>query len=292
MPFEVVNQNSYILIHLKGECGAATTDTGLLDRFQLLMQESQLKYVIFQCSECSSISSGILREIAGVHKSVKSVNGGVRLVSANKVILDFIKNQGLDRLLVNKLSLRGALVDFGLAKSKDFDANFINPFLNATRKVFKVQCFMEITPGKPFLKKETDPLLMGDVSGIISINSETFNGTLAISIMEPIFNKIASNMLGEEIKTIEEKYVDLVGELANMILGQAKLELMSLGYSIQSALPSCVWGKDHKVKHFGSGQCIVLPFITEAGTLYSEIMTSNSVAGLAAPSKQSQQKVS
>ena len=151
---------------------------------------------------------------------------------------------------------------------------------------------MEITPGKPFLKKETDPLLMGDVSGIISINSETFNGTLAISIMEPIFNKIASNMLGEKITAIEEKYVDLVGELANMILGQAKLELMSLGYSIQSALPSCVWGKDHKVKHFGSGQCIVLPFITDVGTLYSEIMTSSSVAGLTAPSKQTQQKVS
>jgi chemotaxis protein CheX len=287
MAFEVVNQNDYILIHLKGECGSSPSDAGLLDKFQLVAVESNLKFVVFQCSECSSISPSILREIASIHKIVKTTNGGVRFVSANKTILDFIKNQGLDRILVNKLSLRGALVDFGLAKTKDFDANFINPFLNATRKVFKVQCFMDITPGKPFLKKETDPLLMGDVSGIISINSETFNGTLAISIMAPIFCKIASNMIGEDVKEIEEKYVDLVGELANMILGQAKIELLSLGYGIQSAIPSCVWGKDHKVKHFGSGQCIVLPFNTDAGVLYSEIMTSSSVAGLGAKPKAS-----
>ncbi len=82
-------------------------------------------------------------------------------------------------------------------------------------------------------------------------------------------------MLGEECKEINEQNIDLVGELANIILGQAKIELGTLGYAVQMAVPSCVWGKDHKIKHFGNGVCIVLPFETEAGTLFSEVMTNN-----------------
>jgi len=286
MPIEVINQNNYILIKMSGDLNDDPDVITLGVYFNKLKDESGLKYAVVQCSECSCFSSTVTRELAAIQRSLKSVNGGIRLVAANKVILDFLKNQGVDRILVNKLSLRGALVDFGLSKENDFDANFINPFLNATKKVFKVQCFMEIKPTKAYLKKHTDPLLLGDVSGIISINSETFTGTLAISISELIFVKVASNMLGESINTIEEKYVDLVGELSNMILGQAKLELLGMGYSIQSALPSCVWGKDHKIKHFGGGLCIVLPFETEFGILYSEIMTnSNALEG--APKKAS-----
>lgn len=276
MPIQIVNQNNYILLKIIGDTTNDPNSVTLALDVQKMVEETSLKHVLVQCSECQAFTTTLTRELAAIFKLVRSFNGGLRLVAANKGILDFIKNQGLDRLLINKLSLRGALVDFGLAKERDFDANFINPFLSAARKVLKVQCFMEITPDKPHLKKATDPLLLGDVSGIITINSETFTGTLAISMNEQIFIKIVGNMLGEEITQIEEKNVDLVGELSNMILGQAKIELMALGYTIQSALPSCVWGKDHKIKHFGGGQCIVLPFNTECGKLYIEIMTSNS----------------
>jgi chemotaxis protein CheX len=173
------------------------------------------------------------------------------------------------------MSLRGALVDFGLVKKKEMDVNIINPFLNATIKVLKIQCFLEAKPQKPHLKKPTDPLLLGDVSGIISIVSEVFNGTMAISLSEAVFKKIAENMLGEKCEAITEQNVDLVGELANIILGQAKIELGQLGYAIQMAIPSCVWGKDHKIKHFGGGSCVVLPFDTEAGVIHCEVMTNN-----------------
>lgn len=274
MSVEISNQQSYLMIKIDGDCAANTTMTSFSTEFSLLMEESQLKYAIAICNDCSTFSPLVTKELAVIYKMLKSKNGNLRIVGANKQICEFIKDQGLDRILITKTSLRGALVDFGLVKEREFDANFINPFLEATQRVFKVQCFMDLNPAKPYVKKNTDPLLLGDVSGIISINSETFNGTLAISISEPIFIHIISNMLGDKVTQIEEKNVDLVGELANMILGQAKLKLLSLGYSIQSALPSCVWGKDHKIKHFGGGMCIVLPFESPAGTIYSEIMTT------------------
>ena len=274
MPFEVVNQNEYILVKLQGEClGGDTPSVGEL--LTNMVTESKLKFVIFQASECSMIGPAFLREMTLGYKAIKSLNGQTRFVGAVPGVKQAIVQNGLDRIFIPKMSLKGALIDFGLVKQKDFDVNVINPFLNATIKVLKIQCFIEAKPGKPHMKKPTDPLLLGDVSGIISIVSESFNGSFAISLSEAIFCSIAKNMLGEACLAIDEKNVDLVGELANMILGQAKIELGQLGYAVQMAIPSCVWGKDHKIKHFGGGMCVVLPFETEVGTFYSEVMTSN-----------------
>lgn len=284
MPFEIVNQTDYLLIKLSGECQGDERPS-IQEAFEAAATSSGVKMAIFQCSECGNVSTNFLRQMAQVFRHVKSNNGQMRLVAANKLFNEAIVKNGLDRILVNKMSLRGALVEIGLVKAKEFDVNFINPFLEATQKVFKIQCFLEATPNKPALKKPTDPLLLGDISGIIAISSETFTGTLAISLTEPIFCKIASNMLGEPCDGINEGNVDLVGELANMILGQAKIALGKLGYGIQMALPSCVWGKDHKIKHFGGGICIVLPFETEAGIFYTEVMTNNNLVQQAADKK-------
>jgi len=276
MPFEILNQNEYLMITLKGDCQLDNTSK-IFEKYKEQLKLTNIKLLIIQCSECSNIATPLIRELAQIFREIKAVNGQLRLVAANPQIVFSIRNNGLDRILVNKLSLRGALVDFGLVKSKDFDVNFINPFLNSTQKVLKIQASMETTPEKPYVKKPTDPLLLGDISGIISITSETFTGTLAISLSEEIFKKIASNMLGQEVLEVSESNVDLVGELANIILGQAKLELAKVGYAVQSALPSCVWGKDHKIKHFGTGICIVIPFKTEFGMFYAEVMTSHNL---------------
>ena len=276
MPFEIASQNEYLVLKLSGECNGDEKPSALA-AFADALKQTQIKYLIVNCSECSGMTGMFLRQLSQIFKECKAMNGVIRLVGANEGIVDTITRNGLDRILVNRVSLRGALVDFGLVRAKEFDVNFINPFLNATQKVFKIQCFTETMPGKPSIKKAGDPLLLGDISGIISISSETFNGTLAISLSEHVFVKIASKMLGEEIKNITEENVDLVGELANIILGQAKIELAQLGYGIQMALPSCVWGKDHKIKHFGGGVCVVIPMETEYGTFYSEVMTTSLV---------------
>ncbi|MGZ3785359.1 MAG: chemotaxis protein CheX [Bdellovibrio sp.] len=272
MPFEFIPQNDYLIINLSGDC-LGDEKPSLTETYQQVATQNPVKYILFQTANCNHMSSSFMREIALIYKALKSVNGGLRLVGTSEKVKSLIVAQGLDMILVTKLSLRGALVDFGLAKEKQLDVNFINPFLSATQRVFKIQCFLDVTPGKPFIKKSTDPLLLGDVSGIISISSETFNGTLAISLPEAIFLKIGTNMTGEPIEKITETNIDLVGELANIILGQAKLELNKLGFSIQMAIPSCVWGKDHKIKHYGGSACVVIPFETATGTFYAEIMT-------------------
>ncbi len=47
------------------------------------------------------------------------------------------------------------------------DVQYINPFLNATVKVLETMAFLKVSPGKPYVKKNSSAV--GDVSGIIGI---------------------------------------------------------------------------------------------------------------------------
>lgn len=274
MPFETTPQCGYLLIKLMGICRGNETPS-LFEESRRILENIGAKYIVIQCSGCEELHPSLLNELVQLAQHLKNIDGGIRLIASNEKILDLIKSKALNRILINRLSLRGALVDFGLVKPKSFDMNFINPFMDSTRKVLRVQCFLDAKPLKPYLKKPSDPPLLGDISGIISIVSEPLLGTLALSMPEKIFCKIATNMLGKEYTAINEEIVDLVGELANIILGQAKVDLNKIGYKLHSALPSCIWGRDHKIKQFTAGNCVIIPFETPEGTFYSEITTNN-----------------
>lgn len=156
------------------------------------------------------------------------------------------------------------------------DINFINPFLAATLHVLKVQASIEATPGKVYLKKDNTSTLSGDVSGVIGIVSDTFNGSVVISFPEQTFLKVMSNMLGEEFTELSKDILDGAGEITNMIFGQAKVTLNDRGYGIKIALPTVVSGKGHTLQGTSkSGPTVVIPFTSPAGNFFVEISLSN-----------------
>ena len=127
------------------------------------------------------------------------------------------------------------------------DVQLINPFINATLKVLETMAFVKAKAGKPFLKK--DNTARGDVSGIIGFTGET-SGTVSVSFNESCILKIVSSMFGEEITEMNSEIADAVGEITNMISGQARQGLEGIGRSFQAAIPSVVTGKDHGCKDY------------------------------------------
>ena len=96
------------------------------------------------------------------------------------------------------------------------NVKFINPFLEGTISVLKTMAFVEPRAGKPYLKM--DSLAKGDISGIIGLTGSA-TGSLAVSFSEAAILKIVSNMLGENIKSMDGNIKDAVGEITNMISG-------------------------------------------------------------------------
>ena len=107
--------------------------------------------------------------------------------------------------------------------------------------------FTETQVGKPFFKGKT-PLSEGDVTGIVGLTGDK-NGSLAVSFSEAAILQVVSNMFGEACKEMNDDVRDAVGEITNMICGDARRILAEQGYQFQAAIPTVIDGKGHKICH-------------------------------------------
>ena len=148
------------------------------------------------------------------------------------------------------------------------DAKLINPFINATLNVLQTMAFVTCKPGKPYLKK--DDMARGDVTGVIGITGEA-NGSVSVTFDELSILKIVSNMFGEEMTELNGEIADAVGELTNMISGQARKELEEVGKVFEAAIPSVITGKNHCIMHITHGPKIAIPFTMDEGSFTIEI---------------------
>jgi len=148
------------------------------------------------------------------------------------------------------------------------DAKIINPFLEAAVNVLKTMAMVEAKPGKPFLKK--DSKAFGDVSGIIGITGDA-QGSMSISFEAPAICAVVANLFGNEVKEVNDEVKDAVGEMTNMICGDARRRLEGQGVSLQAGTPTVVAGKDHSVTHINTGPMLAVPFSTPNGRFVVEV---------------------
>jgi chemotaxis protein CheX len=148
------------------------------------------------------------------------------------------------------------------------NVNIINPFLSAAMNVLKTMAMIDPKPGKPFLKK--DVMAIGDVSAIIGITGAA-QGSMSLSFTEPCIKAIVSNLLGAQITELNDEVKDAVGELTNMICGDARRRLGEEGFSLQAGIPTIISGKKHVITHIHKGPCLVVPFETDEGNFVVEV---------------------
>lgn len=148
------------------------------------------------------------------------------------------------------------------------DVRIINSFLAAAIHVLKTMARIEAKPGKPFLKK--DDSVFGDVSAIIDITGAV-HGFMTLSFDENCIKAIVSNLFGESVTVINDEVKDAVGELTNVICGDARRRIALEKIILVGGIPSIVAGKDHPATRSGKGPRIAIPFTTPAGHFAVEI---------------------
>lgn len=235
---------------------------------------SSQKFVIVDCDSVGIIPREWLRTLLRVHLNAKKENKFLKLISVSSSLLSYLKKEGLDTTFRFAKDLKEAMNETGLLPKRTLDTDFINPFLAATINTLKVQAQIKTEAGQVYVKKPQE-FIQGDISGVIGIVSDSFNGSVVITFPEKVFLKIISNMLGEEYTKIDNDIVDGAGELTNMIFGQAKVTLNEKGYGIKTAIPSVVTGKDHTLSGLTKGPIVIVPFTTEFGPFFVEICLSN-----------------
>jgi chemotaxis protein CheX len=125
------------------------------------------------------------------------------------------------------------------------NAEYINPFLEAATVVFKSILKVDLRRGKLVIKDNPIPSM--DVAIIIGITGQ-ITGDVVYSMAFPMVEKIADVLIpgltGDQIK---EEYKDIVGELANMITGNAMNLFASSGKIIDITTPTVVEGDDFNI---------------------------------------------
>lgn len=148
------------------------------------------------------------------------------------------------------------------------DTRMINPFIEATLHVLETMASVKVESGRPYLKK--DQVATGDVSGIIGLTGD-LKGTISVSFSESSISAIVSNMFGEKINGLNDEVKDAVGEIANMISGQARQKLEELGRNLKAAIPTVIIGKNHSITHITEEKIIAIPFTTDNGGFTIEV---------------------
>ncbi|MBN1256927.1 MAG: chemotaxis protein CheX [Planctomycetes bacterium] len=148
-------------------------------------------------------------------------------------------------------------------QNKTLNVEFINPFIEATRTVFSTMAGMKVERKDLYLQKNST--LFGDISGVMGLSGEA-SGSVVISMKSKLALQIVAAMLQEEPGTeITADVCDGLGEILNMISGQAKASLAKTKYYFQISIPTVVTGKEHEIKHRQGTPSIVIDFETDKG---------------------------
>jgi len=139
------------------------------------------------------------------------------------------------------------------------DARYIHPFLTAVKDVFETMIEVTFTMGKPGIKQDGMP--SHEVSSIIGISGDV-SGSVVINLSKNTALQLASALLDDELKELDDDCIDAVGEIANMVAGSAKAGFPVGNTSL--SVPTVVIGK-HKVSYPSSVPIISIPCETREG---------------------------
>ncbi len=117
--------------------------------------------------------------------------------------------------------------------------------------------FVKPVPGKPYVVKGT--LIGGDITGIIGLTGSK-KGSVILSLSKKAALKIASSMLKEKFYYINTEIRDAIGELTNVIAGDARRALAEQGYKLEAGIPTVIVGQGQEIESITSGPILAIPF--------------------------------
>ncbi|HQG42528.1 MAG TPA: chemotaxis protein CheX [Spirochaetota bacterium] len=127
----------------------------------------------------------------------------------------------------------------------NINAEYVNPFLEAASAVFKQLLNVDLRRGKLVIKDVPQP--SHDVAIIIGITGAV-TGQVVFSMSLEMVGKIAKVLTpGLSDKDIANEWKDIVGEVANMITGNAMNLFAYSGKRVEMTTPTVIEGESFTI---------------------------------------------
>ena len=139
---------------------------------------------------------------------------------------------------------------------------YITPFIEAVGGAFHQLFDLQPKALTPYLVRKEE-ILDWDISAIIGIAGEA-RGLVVLSFPASLAQELTAMLTGTPKTSLDEDVTDTVGELVNIIAGNAKKGLEE--FRLLISLPSIVQGQNHQVTWpSGPVPIITIPFSTTRG---------------------------
>ncbi|MDL1957093.1 MAG: chemotaxis protein CheX [Candidatus Desulfofervidus auxilii] len=149
------------------------------------------------------------------------------------------------------------------------DKQLIDAFTKATQEVFAMMAGIEVGENK--IVKDKQQKIYGDVSGVIGFTdkfSENINGSIVLALPLSLAKKAVANMLAIDESELEEEDIqDGIGELVNMIAGDAKSKCNN---AFKISLPTVITGLHHSIGKIKE-EIVIIKFKNNEETFYLQI---------------------
>lgn len=139
--------------------------------------------------------------------------------------------------------------------SFEYKTELINPILRATENIFENFLFLETRKKGVVMREQLAPKF--ELSGILDVFGKGMHGKILLNLSNKLALQIHEILLGVEKTEIDEEVKDAVGEMVNIITGNAKgeFERINLGYNVST--PYVIYGRNHIISNAGDN-----PFIS------------------------------
>lgn len=147
------------------------------------------------------------------------------------------------------------------------ESNQRETFIRAIQKVFRVMLKTDVRVFAPQVKKRC--ACGQDVSAIIGFGGEAY-GNIALCFPLATGLTVAEQFAEEQLIPENPLFADALGELANMVAGQARRGMG--GTDVHLSLPRLVVGKDYELLDSRMQPVCVLPCESPIGDFSLEVM--------------------
>lgn len=147
---------------------------------------------------------------------------------------------------------------------------YIQPFVDVCESVFRDFIGSELVTERPHFTDKNDAHDW-DLSAIIGLTGEA-RGAVVISMKKNLALKLTGVLTGSTHTDIDDEVVDAIGEIVNIIAGNAKRGLEE-SFRLVISLPTIVRGPGHTIKWPNDqARIICIPFgIFETETFYLSV---------------------
>ena len=139
-------------------------------------------------------------------------------------------------------------------------SKYINPFLSAAVNLFQEYLGIQLKHKPPFVNLDSQNL--NEVSAIIGLAGETA-GAVVLSFDRETAVRIISKLSNIPYQALSNEVIDGVGELVNIIAGNAKKDLKD--FRIEVSLPGVITGNRYKINWPKDIPVITIPFESNIG---------------------------